>query len=74
MATNKKAWTVIHSLIADGLLAEKESWDLVKALFDKEKEYVPTPFPIPTLESDNPEPEPSKEVKGFINNFNKKTE
>jgi len=72
MASNKKAWAVIHSLIADGLLAEKESWDLVKALFDKE--VIQIPVPIPTLESDNPEPEPSKEVKGFINNFNKKTE
>lgn len=72
MASNKKAWTVIHSLIADGLLAEKESWDLVKALFDKE--VIQIQVPIPTLESDNPEPEPSKEVKGFINNLNKKTE
>lgn len=67
---SKKAWSVLHSLINDGILTENESWVLAKAIFDKQKEYIPTPFPVPTTEQENPPEDTTKKVeevkvKGF---------
>lgn len=67
---SKKAWAVVHNLINDGLLTEDESWTLVKAIFTRDKEYIPTPFPVPTTEQENPVEDTTKKVedvkvKGF---------
>lgn len=65
--SNKKAWNVLHSLINDGILTENESWTLAKAIFEKEREFIPAPFPVPAIEEENPVEELPKqtEVKGF---------
>lgn len=68
--SNKKAWNVLHSLINDGILTENESWTLAKAIFEKEREFIPTPFPVPAIEEENPVDEAPKDkeevtVRGF---------
>lgn len=68
--SNKKAWSVLHNLILDGVVTEKESWQLARAIFEKEKEFIPTPFPVPAIEEENPVDEVPKDkeevtVRGF---------
>lgn len=68
--SNKKAWNVLHNLILDGVVTEKESWQLARAIFDKEVIQIPIPVPTPVIEEENPVDEAPKDkeevtVRGF---------
>ena len=66
MLVTKKAFRHIYNLIYEGVLSEKEAYDLIVGVF--EKEYYPVP--VPTVVQENPIEEPAKqvEVRGFVNN------
>lgn len=65
MTTKKKSFKVVYSLIVDGVLSEKEAYNLIEGIFDREVMQIPVP--VPTIEEENPVEEAPKqtEVKGF---------
>ena len=65
MTTKKKSFKVVYNLILDGVLSEKEAYNLIEGIFDREVMQIPVP--IPTAETENPMEEPvnNVEVKGF---------
>lgn len=73
MRTELKAFKVVYGLIMDNLITEKEAFNLVEGIF--EKEYYPVPVPTsPDNITQNPQEETTKKieevtVRGFVNNF-----
>lgn len=67
MTTKKKSFKVVYNLILDGVLSEKEAYNLIEGIFDREVMQIPVP--VPTIEEENTqESGDNKEeitVKGF---------
>lgn len=73
MSSEKKAFKVVYNLIVDRVITEKEAFNIIEGIFQKEYYPVPVPTPVDTLNQENPPEEVTKqiEVKGFVNNFEK---
>ena len=67
MTTKKKAFKVIYNLIVDGVLAEKEAYNLIEGIFDREVMQIPVPVPTQVdLDQDNQQEQIQQiEVAGF---------
>lgn len=67
MTTKKKSFKVVYNLIVDGVLAEKEAYNLIEGIFDREVMQIPVP--VPTIEEENPQESGNNKeeitVKGF---------
>lgn len=63
MRSEKKAFKVVYELIADGVITDKEAFNLVEGIF--EKEYYPVPVPTVMDNEENPT-EKSTDNMGFM--------
>ena len=73
MAPEKKAFKVVYGLIIDNLLTEKEAFNLIEGIFQKEYYPVPVPTAVESINQENPQEEAPKKieevkVRGFVNN------
>lgn len=73
MSSSKKAFKVVYNLIVEGVLTEKEAYNIIEGIF--EKEYFPVPVPTsPDNITQNQQEETTKKieevtVRGFVNNY-----
>ena len=73
MSSEKKAFKVVYNLIIDGAITEKEAFNLVEGIFEKEYYPVAVPTQMETITQENPPEEATKKieevtVRGFVNN------
>ena len=62
MRSERKAFKVVYELIMDGVVTEKEAFNLIEGIF--EKEYYPVPVPT-VIDQENPT-EKSTDNMGFM--------
>lgn len=74
MRTELKAFKVVYGLIMDNLITEKEAFNLVEGIFEKEYYPVPVPTAVESINQENPPEDTTKKieevkVRGFVNNY-----
>lgn len=73
MSTEKKAFKVVYNLIIDGAITEKEAFNLLEGIFEKEYYPVAVPTAVESINQENPPEDTTKKieevtVRGFVNN------
>lgn len=69
MSPEKKAFKVVYGLIMDNLVTEKEAYNLIEGIFQKEYYPVAVPTPIEALNQENPPEQPTNNVDVKVQGF-----